>query len=242
MGLFSRRKADAWKQEIAKLEQAKNVDALIDRLGDADFNVQWAARDALGRLGDGRAARPLVALYANDSAGTLTDVTEALAKLKGDGIVEALAWGLKHPNPHVRTGACYVVHREGAKRPAWAATGPLALSLLADPEAAVRAQAARAVAAVRPPGAVKALLVALRDADENVRSEAAYALGQLRDPAAVPALIAAAQDPVPLVRGQAVGALGFIEDPRGIPVIRAALHDPHVAVRRWAADALGSDQ
>ncbi|HEX5497809.1 MAG TPA: HEAT repeat domain-containing protein [Thermomicrobiales bacterium] len=76
---------------------------------------------------------------------------------------------------------------------------PALIEGLADPNPAVRAQAARALARMGPKGhaAVPALILALEDEHESVRLNAARALGQIGPDAqeAVPALIRTLKDP-----------------------------------------------
>jgi HEAT repeat protein len=76
---------------------------------------------------------------------------------------------------------------------------PALIEGLADPNPAVRAQSARALARMGPKGhaAVPALILALEDESAAVRVNAARALGQIGPDAqeAVPALIRALKDP-----------------------------------------------
>lgn len=84
---------------------------------------------------------------------------------------------------------------------------------LRDPEAIVRATAARAVLSLPPDEAAAMLLPLLQDRDEFVRRETAYALGETRSRAALPVLVTAlAGDKEAGVRGAAAVALGLVGD------------------------------
>jgi HEAT repeat protein len=80
---------------------------------------------------------------------------------------------------------------------------------LEDADAAVRSEAASALASLRRPESVAPLLVVSRtDPDPNVRLEAMRSLGCIVDPRAEESLLAArAHDPDPRVRGMAAWAL-----------------------------------
>jgi cyclophilin family peptidyl-prolyl cis-trans isomerase/HEAT repeat protein len=84
---------------------------------------------------------------------------------------------------------------------------------LRDPDAAVRARAAFALASVQDRAAVPALRLALSDPDERVRCDAAFALGQTADSTAAPDLVAAlAAETGEAVRYRLYEALGKIGD------------------------------
>jgi len=71
-----------------------------------------------------------------------------------------------------------------------------------------RAQAARALGAMRAPAAIQPLIKACADSDARVREAVVWALGIFPDPAFVPVLKTALVDRVRAVRLQAVKALG----------------------------------
>jgi HEAT repeat protein len=88
----------------------------------------------------------------------------------------------------------------------------VALSALKDPEAIVRATAAKAILALPVDESVEALTPLLSDKDEFVRQEAAYALAKTRSRVAVPPLSEALTDKKDGVRAAAAIALGEIGD------------------------------
>ena len=128
---------------------------------------------------------------------------------------------------------------------------------LRDPEAVVRATAARAVLSLPADEAAAALLPLLQDRNEFVRRETAYALGETRSRAGIPALVTAlAGDKEAGVRGAAAVALGLIGDElsvvplteslaRRIPKsgllnrLRRSKQEENEFVRRAAARSLG---
>jgi len=113
--------------------------------------------------------------------------------------------------------------------------------VLADREADVRAEAARALGELDDPRSVEALSRALRtDESAEVRKMAAWALGEIEDPAAVPALDYAIRNDVDIeVRRMAAWALGEIESPEAVDGLGAAIGDSDLEVRMAAAWALG---
>ncbi|WP_246269857.1 HEAT repeat domain-containing protein [Methanofollis tationis] len=118
-----------------------------------------------------------------------------------------------------------------------AATGPL-LAALRDPAMAVRAEAARALAAIGSP-AVTALIPVLRDPDWRLRYRAAEALGLIGDRRAVGALVRALSDEKDHVRYMGARALGLIADPAAGDALARVLGDANPPARKAAAWALG---
>lgn len=96
------------------------------------------------------------------------------------------------------------------------------------------------------PGAIPALMRALRDDDPRVRRIAIWGLSEMRpapDPIATPALSRLLADPSPEVRAEAAGAIGDFESVKNSRSIeKLLLRDPSAAVRLRAAHALGDIQ
>ncbi len=83
------------------------------------------------------------------------------------------------------------------------------IARLADPDPAVRARAAFALASVQDPGALGPLTARLQDDILTVRTEAAFALGQLGDSTAAPALLRTLmRESDPVLRSRVLEALG----------------------------------
>ena len=117
----------------------------------------------------------------------------------------------------------------------------VAARLRADPDVAVRYQAARALAHFADPAALPPLLDGLRDDDMYVRVQVTSALIHMGAPA-VAGLTEALDDARPAVRRAAAKALGKIgcADAPALRALGAALSDDADAgQRRFAAEALG---
>lgn len=132
-----------------------------------------------------------------------------------------------------------------------------AAAALKDPEAIVRATAARAVLSLPADEAALLLLPQLTDRDEFVRQETAYALGETHSRRATPSLLSVLErERQDSVRGAAVVALGLIGDEAAVVSLAQMLNANSPAsgllnrlrrkrkvenefVRRSAARALG---
>ena len=113
------------------------------------------------------------------------------------------------------------------------------IDALRDPDANVRARAARALGQHRAQAAATVLRAALDDEDADVRGQAAWALGRIRDGAAVDGLLNLLRDPVQEVRERAAWALGALRNPAAVDGLVAALADADAAVQERIAWALG---
>lgn len=117
---------------------------------------------------------------------------------------------------------------------------PRLLTLLADPEPAVRVRAARALGRFDPQWfgseVTDALGAALEDDVPAVRQEAAFGLGQRRDPKAAASLLAYLQDPDARLRARVVEAAAKLEGDALHVDLLAALRDEDAAVRMELAD------
>ena len=113
------------------------------------------------------------------------------------------------------------------------------IDALRDPDANVRARAARALGQHQVHAAAPVLRTALGDEDAAVRRRAAWALGRIRDDAAVDGLLALLRDPVQEVRERAAWALGTLRNPAAVDGLVAALKDADATVQERIAWALG---
>lgn len=111
---------------------------------------------------------------------------------------------------------------------------PDLLRLAADPAAAVRYRAARAIGRVGLPEGGPVLVAALSDPEPDVRAVAAFGLGLLGDPSAAEPLIVALGDESPLVQARAADALGRLPAPGAAEAIQA-MAAAHVTVA-WDVD------
>jgi HEAT repeat protein len=144
------------------------------------------------------------------------------------------AFELRARNPWER----YVALTRLRAGPLPARVAPELLPLLSDPDFAVRAAAARAVAPVLTAEAVPPLLDSLDTADRTLRQAALRALANPAASAAVPRLVAETRE-----RDLALDALAAIGHPDALPLLRTALLEDRVssATRARIASALRAD-
>lgn len=216
------------------------VPALRSALGSSDPYVSNFAAWTIGRIGaaDAESARELLQLIAatdHDAAALAGAARQLGAGL--DAVLPDVLDGLAHGDDAQRARAARTLGLVEAR-----AAVPALTRALGDADAAVRAQAALALARIGAPAAgVGPLRAALRDRDAWVRQEAARALGLLAapDPELTRELLALLSDPDPGVRRQAARALGRLSPPT-----RAVLDalerlkaddDDHVRLEAWHA-------
>ncbi len=166
-------------------------------------------------------------------ASLVQHVSEARRQL--GGATAATTQGVEHNVP-APTTAGFEAAPLGAVESRLASTF---IDALRDPDANVRARAARALGQHRAQAAATVLRTALGDEDAVVRRQAAWALGRIRDDAAVDGLLNLLRDPVQEVREGAAWALGTLQDPAAVNGLVAALEDADAAVQERIAWALG---
>ena len=152
------------KQLLGEGMEQRPVPELTGLLGHPDQRVRQAAQFALADRG----AAAAVSAFQT----TARSATNQLAR------VHAL-WGLG---------------QVGRRGPGAGVAAQAAAAGLQDPDAEVRAQAAKVLGEILAPIAVPALIDALHDGNTRVRGFAAISLGKLNAPAAVPALLAVARE------------------------------------------------
>jgi HEAT repeat protein len=162
--------------------------ALLEMLGDRARAIRLRADIAwlISRLGLPSASGALRTLLADPSPELREEAARGLGPFSGDDVVEALLGALaRDAHLPVRCAAVEALGMIGSPR----SSGRL-IELLGDggEAAALRADAAEALAHVRDERIVGALLGALDDGSPLVRYAAAYALGQQGDARALPAL------------------------------------------------------
>jgi len=117
---------------------------LIDGLNEEDPYVRWCVVFALGRLGPGRAVRPLVCALKDRREDVRKTAAQSLKTVcrgePSDEAVEALISGMKDPDPYVRS---YVIEALGGLKSAKAmALVPDLIRALSDDVTNVRRAAA----------------------------------------------------------------------------------------------------
>ncbi|MBC7287129.1 MAG: HEAT repeat domain-containing protein [Armatimonadetes bacterium] len=215
--------------DVAK--QMGVVDVLIAHLSDPRPEVKAAAAEALGRIGDPKAAQPLVATLVHNRFGAVREIEVALEKL-GAPALPFIVPALNHPEAEVRRAGVEALAKIGTPD----AVVPLA-QRLKDPDIAIRRRAADALITLADARVVPQLIEALRDPDPHVYYPARDALANVGGPA-VPALIAALADPQPRVAHMAEQALARVGK-SAVAKLCEALASPDGRLRQWAAIALG---
>jgi HEAT repeat protein len=138
-------------------------------------------------------------------------------------------------DPEKRERAFWLLSRLGTP-----GTAPALFKALKDPNASLRAAAARLIGESGIKESVDRLVALLQsDPEPKVRKDAAYALGLIGDVTAVKPLVAALKDGAPMVRGMAAESLAYLRDPSALGPLLETLQDPSAEVRYWGAFALG---
>ncbi|MBY0341028.1 MAG: HEAT repeat domain-containing protein [Rhodocyclaceae bacterium] len=112
-------------------------------------------------------------------------------------------------------------------------------SLLRDPDASVRLEAARVLAAWETPEVVTALLDGLTDAATQVAEAAAQSLSELKDVSLAPLLVERAPHPSAFVRAAVLRGLRELRYPQAYATAVKALDDADAHVRREAVTVIG---
>ena len=138
-------------------------------------------------------------------------------------------------DPEKRERAFWLLSRLGTP-----GTAPALFKALKDPNASLRAAAARMIGESGIKESVDRLVALLQsDPEPKVRKDAAYALGLIGDATAVKPIVAALKDESPMVRGMAAEALTYIRDLSVLDSLLETLQDPSAEVRYWGAFAVG---
>ena len=221
------------------------VEALIDRLRDADPQERWRATAALARIGP-EAVPALIDALQDEDWNVRRHAAAALAEDPPERAVPQLAALLMDVDWEVRKEAARAL-REAADP---ATAGALAAALK-DHYAHVRLFSIAALLAIqrRDPQAVAAVWPEvlpclgdlLEDEERRVRPFAALLAGEVGDPRAVPVLwrLVGMMTGEPELRLAAVEALGKIRTDRCLEPLRVALSDPDERLRYQAARGVG---
>ncbi|MCZ7562849.1 MAG: HEAT repeat domain-containing protein [Burkholderiales bacterium] len=203
------------------------------------LEVHSRTLEALGAIGDARAAAPIIEMLEH---GDCEDFEESayrvLARLDAAQAEQYLVRQL-------RAGGRLA--RRRAARALAGARGGLAerlvqplLEAFLDADPAVRIEAARALAAGGAPGAHVPLTLLLGDAQAQVRGEVARLLGRARGASALDRLHALLADPDAGVRRAVAAVLGEIADERSAAAFGMLLDAEDALLRQEAIRALGA--
>jgi HEAT repeat protein len=205
---------------------------------DKEARIRAAVASILGKTGDKRAIKPLVALLKDSDKDVRSSAAEALGPLGSVEAVIPLVALLKDSEWYVRRNAAEALGPLGSVE----AVTPL-VALLKDSNNYVsRLAGEAAVKALVQLGRVEAvtpLVALLKDSAYNVRSLAASTLGQLGRVEAVTPLVALLKDSDKYIRSSAAVALGQLGSVEAVTPLVALLKDSDSDVRGSAAEALG---
>jgi len=199
----------------------------------ADPALLSSVVEALGKMGDPRAAKPLARLagqtlkagcgLAEETLGKRALV--ALMRIGGEPAIDAVVKALEADCPGLRGTACAALARMGGEVP----REPIR-ALLSDPDPWVRSRASWSLGRLRDVASEPRLIGLLQDEDALVRIEAAAALGAVgtsRSVEALGAVVLSSGVRAPRRYGNlqvvAVRALGGIGDPTALKAVRRAL-------------------
>jgi HEAT repeat protein len=194
---------------------------------------------ALGNIGDGRAAAPLLDAFnkiirqslsrieSNNFSPPIDTFIIALGKM-GEPMIEPLLTMLKEEDEKLR----------GLLALAYAEIGPVFLSPSINlGRDNLLGMAIEILVEIGTP-AIEPLMAVLGDEQETVRYAATEALGRIKDPRAVEVLANALRDEHLTVCASAAQALGLIRDPRAVDALIIALGHVNKRVRKSAGSAL----
>jgi HEAT repeat protein len=218
---------------LGRLGDPAGVDLLVAALDDLSSFVRRNAAEALGKLRDGRAAKPLIHNGLSDQAIDVHNAAVAALIEMGEVSVDALI--------AVAEGTERAVKRRFPK-------GLYDPGSLPDNDR-FRSQAIEILGSIGDLRAVDSLIAALStDNSPSVRLEAVLSLGRIADkcPATsltrlATSLTALIEDPNAKIRDAALWALGSIGDARGVAALIVQLKEPSFG--SWgAARILGNSR
>ncbi|MDC0834889.1 hypothetical protein AY599_08195 [Leptolyngbya valderiana BDU 20041] len=216
---------------------------LLELLQEGDFQERWDAVKQLSEFGEPAIAHALDLLRSQPEDEELCwFVARLLGNSRSPEAIATLADLLaNHPDEDVRVAAAATLARLGPQ-----AIAPLS-QLLDRPQE--RFLAVRALAEIRHPDVVDALLPYANDADISLRATVLTAFSNFRDRRVLAPLVRGLEDPAAAVRCQATIGLGvrqdLAEELELVKLLRRRLFDPDLNVCQQAAIALsrlGSDK
>ncbi len=193
---------------LGRLGDPRAVGPLLEALGDSEYGVGSAVREALVRFGPLAVGPAIHELQQRDSRVL---VAEVLGQSDDPRVLKPLLYALRRDdNEEVRSRAALGLGHLGDR----AAVEPL-IAALDDSAPGVSSSAAQALGKLGDPAAVEPLIERLADEYAVNRLYAAEALGKLGDPRAVEPLRASLDDENEHVRIAAETALGQIKSRNG---------------------------
>lgn len=225
---------------LGLMQAVEAVPALVECLQSPDETLRARSIEALGRIKDPRAWKPLLLAANKDPSPALRrKAQKTVENLTAQGgarpeDAESLTAQLKDPDVTRRREAAQALNTRGN----WWSIRPLS-EALKDPDGEVRRYAARALGDLQDRRAVQPLLEFLPRAKGIERYTSLGALMVLKDESSVEALLPYLKDPDPETRRLTARALGTLGERRAGPALTAALSDLIPVNRREVARALG---
>jgi HEAT repeat protein len=175
---------------------------LIHALDDPDPNVRRYSSQALGKLKNPEALKPLFRLLADDNWFVRAEAATALGEIGDPRSVGWLIQLLADDDGYVRYSATMALYELASD-----SSHPLLRRGLDSAGPKQRFGIAVALAKLKDPAALGPLTSAIHDTDADVRRQAAEALGECGQPEATNALTVLLKDPDPKVCRQAAESL-----------------------------------
>jgi HEAT repeat protein len=218
---------------LGRIRDLSATPALIDVLREESLAID--AANALGRIGDPRAADGLLHLIGDEDASARQAAVSALNSLTLSSMAERIIPLLHDPDPNVRESAVKIAGYFGYPG---AADGLVKLSR--DSNERVRCAAIEHLPFVEDERVLDVLRHALRDETPNVRAAAARALGNMDAPEVAVRLIEGLADEDVWVRYFSARALGRRRSEEGVEDLRKVVEkEKFNHVRIAALDSLG---
>jgi HEAT repeat protein len=165
-------------------DEGEGVDALVDRLDDAEPETRALAAFHLGFHGSAAQAEALVPLIADRDDRVRAAAVTSLGRIGTGAVGEAITPFTSDRRPEVRAAAVRLVGLLRAKKGV-----ELLTKAMDDPVWSVRTEAAVALGRMGSWAAGPKLIAALKDPDPRVRGKAALGLNLMGDARALPALV-----------------------------------------------------
>lgn len=214
------------KPDIPALRDQRKIDALIRALQHPDFDIQWQAAEALGKLGP-EAVDHLLAALKHHERDVRLGIIEALGEIRDSRSVPALLNLLKDESSEVRWATALALGEIGDLR----AQHALVLSLL-DPDKYVRYGAALS-------------LESLGWHPRTVHEKVYHSVGKQEwdpilelGPEAIDPILPLLRDKDPEVRARVLEILGSLGGEKAQRYCKSAMADPDTSVR-WSAVTSG---
>jgi HEAT repeat protein len=218
------------KEAIPAINQLINQDSNLD--------VQIAAIQTLGLIGDADAINIVIDALHSDNKKLRDTAKMAIRNLRGESAIAALIQAITDPNTFVQST---VIETLRSFRDASGVE--LITEALADTDIKVRRIAVEMLANIEDPiASISGLLVALEDQDNIVRDQASKALQRLTTVEAVQSLSQRFNTRNPSSKEIIIAIMGRIGAAEVTPLLIEASDDPSTTVRKAAVEALARMQ